>query len=117
MHPNRMRRGRRTSRRSHRRHIRTERLADLLRARRRAARKADGYRLGMALYDGYARTARRDTKGRMRVHLKREAPVGLLCELAKDLESLPLYLLLLAGDVRHDVVEDVERGNAGVPRA
>ena len=34
---------------------------------------------------------------------------------AKDLERLPLDLLLFATDVRHDIIEDIERCHARVP--
>ena len=103
----------------------SERLAHLLRAWRRASRKPHRDGLGVTLYDRNARAARRDAEGRARMHVERECGTGAVSsrrggdvlELAEDLERLPLHLLLLARYVRHDVVEDVERGHAGVSRA
>ena len=130
MHPYRMARGRRTTCGLHRRRICCQSLAHLLRARRRTPGEAHGDCLGVALDDRYARTARRYAQGCVCVHFKREPAAACngfrLCrfrlrlglgELAEDLECLPLDLLLLARDVRHDVVEYVQRGYAGVPRA
>jgi hypothetical protein len=64
--------------------------------------------------DGHAVARGRDADGLVRAEVER-GRIGR--EAAEDLGRLPLDLLLLAADVGHDVVEDVEGGNAGVAAA
>ena len=89
-------------------------LADLFRAGRGPPRKADRNTLCVAVNDGYAIASGRNAEGVAGVHVKGSNAVDRSRDAAKDLESFPLNLFLLASDMGYDVVHDVEGGDTGV---
>ena len=94
--------------------VRAQRVGGARGGRRGAPRKVHGDARGVALEHGHA-VARRGHGERARVaQVERLVVVD---DAAEDLCRLAFHLRLLVGDVRHDVVEDVERGHAGVPGA
>lgn len=93
---------------------RPQRVLDLLRARRGPPREPDARALEVAVEDRDAVAVRRDLHGMLGVHVEGGLVVR---QAAEDLGELPFDLLLFFADVGNDVVEDVERGDAGVTRA
>lgn len=87
-------------------------LGALLRRRRGPPREPQRHTRRVPVQHGHARAARRDAQ----VPLLLEAR-PLSVDVAEDLARLVLQLVLLALDVRHDVVEDVHGADAGVTRA
>ena len=91
--------------------VRPEDVGDTRRRGRRAAREVHRHAFGVALEHGHPIAGRRDDDGVGVAHVERLVVVD---DLAEDLGRFALHFGLFVGDVRHDVVEDVEGGDTGV---